>query len=55
MSQRRALVVYGSETGTAQDGAEEVGKMLQRLHFSVQVLELNEVEPVRDTSDMKWL
>ena len=46
MTERSALVLYGSETGTAQDGAEEIGKMMMRLHFAVQVLELNEVDLV---------
>lgn len=46
-SQRRtALVLYGSETGNAQDVAEEVGAMVERLHFTTHVSELNHVKPV---------
>ena len=43
---RTALVLYGSETGNAQDVAEEVGKLLQRLRFRVRVAEMNTVELV---------
>ncbi|KAL4966769.1 NAPDH-dependent diflavin reductase [Aspergillus stella-maris] len=46
MSGRRsALVLYGSETGNAQDVAEEVGAVAERLHYSTQVSELNHVKP----------
>ncbi|KAL4925380.1 NAPDH-dependent diflavin reductase [Aspergillus undulatus] len=46
MSGRRsALVLYGSETGNAQDVAEEVGAVAERLHFTTQVSELNHVKP----------
>lgn len=46
-SQRRtALVLYGSETGNAQDVAEEVGAMVERLRFTTHVSELNHVKPV---------
>ncbi|KAL4936031.1 NADPH-dependent diflavin oxidoreductase 1 [Aspergillus oleicola] len=46
MSGRRSvLVLYGSETGNAQDVAEEVGAVAERLHFSTQVSELNHVKP----------
>ncbi|CBF86443.1 NAPDH-dependent diflavin reductase [Aspergillus nidulans FGSC A4] len=42
---RSALVVYGSETGNAQDVAEEVGALAERLHFTTQISELNHVKP----------
>ncbi|MCJ1400053.1 NAPDH-dependent diflavin reductase [Xylographa trunciseda] len=42
---RRALVLYGSETGNAQDIADEIGRMTERLHFSTNVGPLNAVEP----------
>ncbi|KAL3474542.1 hypothetical protein BJX99DRAFT_231531 [Aspergillus californicus] len=41
---RSALVVYGSETGNAQDVAEEIGALAERLHFNTQVSELNHVK-----------
>jgi sulfite reductase alpha subunit-like flavoprotein len=44
---RKALVLYGSETGSAQDVAEELGRMVQRLRFSSQVSEMNAVNLVR--------
>ena len=34
---RSAIVLYGTETGTSQDLAEEVGRCLERLHFAVDV------------------
>ncbi|OAA43667.1 sulfite reductase flavoprotein alpha-component [Metarhizium rileyi] len=38
---RSVLVLYGSETGNAQDMAEELGKLCQRLHFTSRVEELD--------------
>jgi sulfite reductase alpha subunit-like flavoprotein len=46
-SLRRALVLYGSETGNAQDVAEELGRLVERLHFDTEVAELNAVSLVR--------
>ncbi|KAL8932827.1 MAG: hypothetical protein Q9211_006108 [Gyalolechia sp. 1 TL-2023] len=43
---RVAAIVYGSETGNALDYAEEVGRLLERLHFQTVVTRLNAVEPV---------
>ena len=43
---RKALVLYGSETGNAQDIADEMGRMIERLHFSTNVVHLNAAEPV---------
>ncbi|KAF1972815.1 sulfite reductase flavo protein alpha-component [Bimuria novae-zelandiae CBS 107.79] len=40
---RRALVVYGSETGNAQDVAEELGRITERLRFDTEVAELNAI------------
>ncbi|KAL5448033.1 hypothetical protein PMIN06_007248 [Paraphaeosphaeria minitans] len=40
---RRALVVYGSETGTAQDVAEELGRIAHRLRFDTEVAELDAI------------
>ncbi|KAF2836830.1 sulfite reductase flavo protein alpha-component [Patellaria atrata CBS 101060] len=41
---RTALVLYGSETGNAQDVAEELGRLTERLRFSTEVKDLNSVE-----------
>jgi flavodoxin len=46
-SVRRALVLYGSETGNAQDVAEEMGRLAERLRFETEVAELNAVSLVR--------
>jgi sulfite reductase alpha subunit-like flavoprotein len=43
---RRALVVYGSETGNAQDVAEEMGRIAERLRFETEVAELNAISLV---------
>ncbi|EXJ71960.1 uncharacterized protein A1O5_04462 [Cladophialophora psammophila CBS 110553] len=40
---RSALLLYGTETGTAQDLAEEIGRSLERLHFHTDVLGLDAV------------
>jgi hypothetical protein len=44
---RRALVVYGSETGNAQDVAEEMGRLAVRLRFDTDVAELDAITLVR--------
>lgn len=41
MTNRSALVLYGSETGNAQDLAEEAGRTLQRIHFETRVCPLD--------------
>jgi flavodoxin len=43
---RRALVLYGSETGNAQDVAEELGRIAERLRFDAEVTELNAISLV---------
>ncbi|KAH8724318.1 NADPH dependent diflavin oxidoreductase-like protein 1 [Phaeosphaeriaceae sp. PMI808] len=42
-STRSALVVYGSETGNAQDVAEEMGRLAVRLRFHTEIAELNTI------------
>ena len=42
-------VLYGSETGNAQDMAEELGRMCSRLHFTTQVEAMNSVDLVSGT------
>ena len=47
---RSALVAYGSETGNAYDYAEELGRMLERIHFRTTVSSLDAVvSPARKT------
>ncbi|KAI9751135.1 MAG: Multifunctional pyrimidine synthesis protein CAD [Chaenotheca gracillima] len=41
---RSALILYGSEYGNAQDAAEELGRMVERLHILVRVTEMDSVE-----------
>lgn len=43
---RSALVLYGSETGNAQDMAEDLGRLCSRLHFRTDVDELDAVDLV---------
>jgi flavodoxin len=50
---RRALVVYGSETGNAQDVAEELGRLAVRLRFDTEVAELDAITLVCRT-DAEW-
>lgn len=47
---RTAAIVYGSETGSALDYAEEVGRLLERLHFRTIVAKLDALEPVGSCS-----
>ncbi|KAL7933722.1 hypothetical protein V8C35DRAFT_49432 [Trichoderma chlorosporum] len=42
--ERSVLVLYGSETGNAQDIAEELGRLCQRLHFESHVEELDAMD-----------
>jgi sulfite reductase alpha subunit-like flavoprotein len=44
VADRTALVLYGSETGNAQDVAEEVGRLTERLYFDTTVLDLDSVQ-----------
>lgn len=44
---RSALILYGSETGTARDFAEEIGSITERLHFLTHVSNFDVIEPVR--------
>lgn len=43
---RSALVLYGSETGNAQELAEEMGRLTERLRFSTQVAEFDSLNLV---------
>ena len=41
--ERAALVLYGSETGNAQEIAEEIGRICERLYFDVKLSDLNSI------------
>lgn len=45
---RTALILYGSESGTAQNIAEEIGRLTERLHFINRVAALNNISLVSD-------
>ncbi|RAL58837.1 hypothetical protein DID88_009147 [Monilinia fructigena] len=38
---RSALILYGSETGNSQDVAEELGRVMEKLHFMTRVTEMD--------------
>jgi sulfite reductase alpha subunit-like flavoprotein len=44
--ERSALILYGTETGNAQEVAEELGALTERLRFATHVAELNQSKPV---------
>jgi sulfite reductase alpha subunit-like flavoprotein len=44
---RSMAVLYGSETGTAEDIAVELGRTAQRLHFQTTVDEMDSFKLVR--------
>jgi len=44
MKSRPALVAYGTETGNAYDYAEELGRLLERVHFFTHVSKLDAVD-----------
>lgn len=45
---RSALILYGSETGNSQDVAEELGRVMERLHFMTRVIEMDLADIVCD-------
>jgi hypothetical protein len=45
--ERSALILYGSETGNAQDVAEELGRLCERLRFATNVCALDDIDLVR--------
>ena len=46
MEKRSALIAYATETGNAYDYAEEIGHLLERIHFQTHVSQLDAVDPV---------
>lgn len=43
---RSVLILYGTETGNAQEVAEELGAMTERLRFATHLSEMNQAKPV---------
>ncbi|KAH0173773.1 riboflavin synthase domain-like protein, partial [Aureobasidium melanogenum] len=41
---RSALILYGSETGNAQDVAQEIARLTERLRFDTTVIDLDSIE-----------
>lgn len=50
MAERKMLVLYGSQTGTAQDTAERVGREAKRRHFHCKVEALDDYQVVSSSS-----
>lgn len=47
MTQDRSIsILYGSETGTTEDHAQELARTLERLRFNVDVQEMDQVDLV---------
>lgn len=44
LQDRSALIAYGSETGNANDYAEELGRVLERIRFRTHVSELDAID-----------
>ena len=44
METRSGLIAYATETGNAFDYAEELGHLLDRLHFCTHVAELDALD-----------
>lgn len=42
-------MLYGTETGNAQDVADEVGRLTERLRFETTVIDLDSIELVGHT------
>jgi sulfite reductase alpha subunit-like flavoprotein len=47
MESRKLLLLYGSETGCAQDTAERIGRQARRRHFKARVIAMDEYDRVR--------
>ncbi|KAI1000209.1 NADPH-dependent diflavin oxidoreductase 1 [Podosphaera aphanis] len=41
---RTALIIFGSETGNSEEVAEQLGCLLERLHFLARISEMNDVK-----------
>jgi sulfite reductase alpha subunit-like flavoprotein len=50
---RPLLILYGSETGTAQDVAENLARQARRRHFNTRVIAMDEYDKVEACSTWK--
>jgi len=46
--ERKLLVLYASQTGTAQETAERIGRDAKRRHFTVKVVAMDSYEKVNE-------
>lgn len=46
LDNRCILIAFGSETGNSQDSAEDIGRLVERLHFKTWVCEMNDIDLV---------
>lgn len=53
MEDRRLLVLYGSQTGTAQAVAERIGREGKRLHFDTVVSSMDNYQPISQLVEEK--
>lgn len=44
---RSVVVLYGSQTGTAEDVSSHVGRELRRLHFNTTVVAMDTYDKVQ--------
>lgn len=50
LTNRRLLVLYGTETGNSQEIAQEIGQAAERLRFQTEIEEMNDVPLVSPTA-----
>lgn len=46
LSERRVLILYGSETGNSQEKAGEIDRLCQRLRFDAKLEEMDDIKLV---------
>lgn len=47
MPERNLVILFGSQTGTAEDVAQRIGRESQRRHIKTRVMPLDDYEIVR--------
>ena len=53
ISGRKISVLYGSQTGTAQEVAERIGREAKRRHLSASVLALDDYDVVSWSNNLQ--